>query len=1151
MLNLSTSTMSAPRPSPSPSPAASRRARGPKPQSRPPRLFTTNSTSSSRPRLDSLTPGPTAPPRPTTYTCPNPTCTAPNNVAQEDDGSYVCRHCGTIASEHSHIVSEIQFGETASGAAAVQGQFIGADQTHVRSGPVGRRAGYGAGGGDGMNSKQLTELNARREMGALVANLRSKSVSIAQSFIEPAIGLFRLALNHNFVQGRSISTVAAVALYLQCRRNKGTNEVMLIDIAECINVNVFVLGKMYTKLIQKLYGTTNQKAAFTDKIDTINPENLIRRFANGLDFPGRDIRNQVVTDAIRLVQRMDRDWMATGRRPAGICGAALILAARMNNFRRTVREVVLVVKVTEITINKRLEEFAYTDSSNLTVEQFRGVTLERDCDPPAFYKARQEKKPKRGRKRKGAPETAAEIEEDEQDDDEEATEAASQPVQKRPRIDSDGFAIPEIPIDPALRRFAPRNPNSASATEEELSELSPLLESSNAEKPIDEALTLAVNSAISDMETEQQASPPSQESSTLQASGSIQRESERSPSEAVLEDQPKRRQGRPKGAKNWQPPPASAAELALEAAIEGEVREVLESGVMQAIDPKLKSVKPASSSMKPVPELDHSAVAHSSPTASFPPTGPSSEQDMSSPSSPVTPPVTDAPANLLASEPSRTSTTAPSTATANSAATHNSSTVEDTTLLYLDDDPEVSSCILSQEEIDIKERIWVSENADWLRKDHVKRIKAELQAAADREAGIDPDEAGQGKGKGRGKKKKRGRLGDVSYLDKGDKNKDGQPGGEDGEEGGAARSAREAMLKMMAHRGYSRRVNYDVFTSLFPEEEEAARQRSSRSSTSTTAGEKRRGSVTGATASGSASPALTPTVEKDATAGPEKITTAVSPSSPTSSAPASVTSAAGSTVPSSAKPKPKPRPQARKGVSAVAAPIAEPGRSPPGPSRPTKLVPSTSIPSSATTKGHGHAPGEEKGFEEREKRRQARAMADAVLAKEWDEDVEEEEEVLNEAEREERSWMARVAPKDGPALASASAGEGMTRGTAVRLASPTSRAQSLARELSPAAGAQSLAQLQAPGQVGSTRHPAAPIHVGEDDIFGSTDDSPLTSLRSSVIGGGDDDDEDGEGDPEDYVEPDDDDDVEAAFAGRFTRRESFDDDDEDEDMEDV
>jgi hypothetical protein len=181
-------------------------------------------------------------------------------------------------------------------------------------------------------------------------------------------------------------------------------------------------------------------------------------------------------------------------------------------------------------------------------------------------------------------------------------------------------------------------------------------------------------------------------------------------------------------------------------------------------------------------------------------------------------------------------------------------------------------------------------------------------------------------------------------------------------------------------------------------------------------------------------------------------------------------------------------------------------------------------------------------------------VADAALAKEWDEEAEEEEEVLNEAEREERSWMARVAPRDGPALASASAGEGRTRRTAVRLATSTSRSQSLVRELSPPAIAQSQAQRQSPGQIRSTRDPAIPIHV-EEEIFGSTDDSPLTSLPSSVIGDGDDDDddddddEDGEGGPEDYVDNDDDD-VEAAFAGRFTRRESFD-DDEDEDMEDV
>ena len=1018
----------------------------------------------------------------------------------------------------------------------MQGQYIGADQTHARSGASGRRPGHGPGGGDGMNSKQLTELNARREMLVLVLNLRQKSVAVAQSYIEPALGLFKLALQHNFVQGRSISTVAAVALYLQCRRSKETNEVMLIDIAECINVNVFVLGKMYTKMIQILYGTTNQSAAFRDKIDTINPENLIRRFAKGLDFPGLQVRNQVVNDAIRLVQRMDRDWMATGRRPAGICGAALILAARMNNFRRTVREVVLVVKVTEITINKRLEEFSYTDSSNLTVEEFRGITLERDCDPPSYYKARQEKTPKKAKKRKGAPETAAEIEEHEEDEQ----DATAQPAPKRPRIDSDGFAIPDIPIDPALRRAIPSNAVPAGSTQAELPPLPPLPPlpgSSAGGREIDEALTLAVNSAISEMETEQQPL------GTPEVFESTQTEPDKTSTQPVLETQPKRRPGRPKGAKNWEPPPATTAELALEAAIEGEVREVLESGVMQTPSPRLRSGKLASSSARLETESDHGSPARLNAPASKSPSNPSPEQETPPFSSPVTPPPAEGEIDLTTTESSRPSATTSQIAPTAGTLSSNLPYVEDTTLVYLDDDPEVSTCMLSQEEREIKERIWVTENADWLRKDHVKKIKAELQAAADREAGIDPDDPSQGRGKGRGRKKKRGRLGDVSYLDKGDTDKDVQRGAEGDEQAGTARSAREATLKMMAHRGYSRRVNYDVFKSLFPEEEEAARQRSSRSSTSTTVGEKRPVSGPRATASGSGSPMSTPALEKEAGTGAEKSTTTASPTSP-------VTSTAGSAAPSQAKPKRKPRAQTRKVVSAVAVPIAEPGKpptAPSGPSRPTKPPTTTSLPSSAISRGYGRAPGGQKGYEEREARRKARAAANVVMAKEWDVEVEEEEEVFDEAERDERSWMARVPPKDGPALAIASAGEGMTKGTAVRLATPAGRAQSLPLQQEIPTNTQSEDQGQASTQISTPGPPPTTVDIGEEEVIGSIDTSPLTSLRSSFIGD-EDDDELGEGDADDYVDADDDDDVEAAFAGRFARRsESFDDDD-DEDM---
>ena len=176
-------------------------------------------------------------------------------------------------------------------------------------------------------------------------------------------------------------------------------------------------------------------------MNPIDPESLIYRFAKQLEFGPATM--PVAGEAVRIVQRMNRDWMTTGRRPAGLCGAALILAARMNNFRRTIREVVYVVKVTEITISQRLAEFGATESGDLTVDQFRSVQLENTHDPPSFTRAREGRKPRHATKRRKLRETAADIEYDS------AGESETESTQPR-RIDSDGFAIPDRPIDPSL-----------------------------------------------------------------------------------------------------------------------------------------------------------------------------------------------------------------------------------------------------------------------------------------------------------------------------------------------------------------------------------------------------------------------------------------------------------------------------------------------------------------------------------------------------------------------------------------------------------------------------------------------------------------------------------------------------------------------------
>ena len=85
-----------------------------------------------------------------------------------------------------------------------------------------------------------------------------------------------------------------------------------------------------------------------------------------------------------------------------------------------------------------------------------------------------------------------------------------------------------------------------------------------------------------------------------------------------------------------------------------------------------------------------------------------------------------------------------------------------------DSDEDVATCLLSEAETRIKERVWVTMNADWLRKDHAKRIRKELRDAEMRANGLDPVEEERKKNAQKGKRKdgtkRPGRRGDVSYL---------------------------------------------------------------------------------------------------------------------------------------------------------------------------------------------------------------------------------------------------------------------------------------------------------------------------------------------------------------------------------------------------
>ena len=144
-------------------------------------------------------------------------------------------------------------------------------------------------------------------------------------------------------------------------------------------MDVYELGRTYLRLSQ----------ALCINIPAMDPCLYVMRFAHKLEFG--DKTHEVSMTALRLVSRMKKDWIHFGRRPSGLCGAALLIAARLHEFSRTVTDVIKVVKGHESTLRKRLVEFGETSASQLTVEEFMHVDLDAmtdEMDPPSFKAAR-------------------------------------------------------------------------------------------------------------------------------------------------------------------------------------------------------------------------------------------------------------------------------------------------------------------------------------------------------------------------------------------------------------------------------------------------------------------------------------------------------------------------------------------------------------------------------------------------------------------------------------------------------------------------------------------------------------------------------------------------------------------------------------------
>lgn len=220
---------------------------------------------------------------------------------------------------------------------------------------------------DNRDARDTTLLHARRIISQLASSLR-----LPPLYVDRAYRLYQLALHRNFNVGRRQSHVVATCLYIVCRQEKSPH--LLIDFSDALQVNVYTLGRAFLQFVRVL----------RISLPLLDPSLYLHRYADKLSLGDR--APAVVSTSLRIITRLKKDWIVTGRRPDGVCAAALLIAARAHEFNVSQETIAALFRIATITIRKRVAEFKATPAAQLTLAQFvaHGDSVTVEFDPPAF-----------------------------------------------------------------------------------------------------------------------------------------------------------------------------------------------------------------------------------------------------------------------------------------------------------------------------------------------------------------------------------------------------------------------------------------------------------------------------------------------------------------------------------------------------------------------------------------------------------------------------------------------------------------------------------------------------------------------------------------------------------------------------------------------
>jgi transcription factor IIIB subunit 2 len=188
---------------------------------------------------------------------------------------------------------------------------------------------------------------ARRGIAAI-----ARQMEISADLVEMATAVYKLAVNVNAVSGARTCVLCA-CLYAVCRRENTTH--MLYDFADGVKESPLVILH-YMKLICRATSTA---------VPPLDSSLLLSRLAEQLGIGDAVLTQNVCVCALKILRMMEDSWINQGRRPLGLCAAALIIACEAFHVPIDSREICTYVRLTGHTLQQRLVEFWNTPASKL------------------------------------------------------------------------------------------------------------------------------------------------------------------------------------------------------------------------------------------------------------------------------------------------------------------------------------------------------------------------------------------------------------------------------------------------------------------------------------------------------------------------------------------------------------------------------------------------------------------------------------------------------------------------------------------------------------------------------------------------------------------------------------------------------------------